>query len=581
MVNELEKSSLEEKFFNNNDILKLPELIEIYYAEGKYPLVYYLSKMYENELQILSFYKMLALIELDRLPEAKALYESKYEEWLNLCKQYNVYWKYIILFLLYFKVEYRPKWLIDIIDIHYDCELVQFLELTESVSLDNLYKLPLYINILMQYPKLKKIYSIQEENKSQNISNQDRKLKWSYWEKYNSALISKPLDENYICCLYSDEEIKIYSYKPHQIAASMHILTDGQNTLIFDCGAEICQDGIKCINLQSVLNDLGITKVDGIFISHGHLDHYGSLNENLYFPCYMTEDTLNIIKRVSPNILLRNVNLKRMYETTNINGIKIKSIPNGHILGSVLFDINWNDQKRIIYTGDYCLEDQKSCSGLDIKTLMSDQRTVDILLTESTYGQRHEILSLKEYEQVFSDVCELVIKHGKKVIIPSFAVGRAVETALLLENLVKEKGYKILIDGLAANLTEYYQNSMGRSIIGSNISVCRDDLELIEKISSYDVIIASSGMMKPGSTSYQYLQEMLGMSNICVIKVGFIHKYEDMLISVFNRRGKNVTFFDIPLSAHAYYDNLTLTLDSISPNLAIYVHGQWIDTPKI
>ena len=190
------------------------------------------------------------------------------------------------------------------------------------------------------------------------------------------------------------------------------------------------------------------------------------------------------------------------------------------------------------------------------------------------------MLSLHEYETVFKNICESIIKFGKKIIIPSFAVGRAAEIAMLLKDSARKNGFTILIDGLAAQMTEYYQNSMEQTIIGSNISVCTSNLELRERIYNYDVIIASSGMLQEGSASYAYMQEMLDLEKICVLKVGFIHEYESMLMSVFNRRHQNVTFFDIPLSAHADYKSLVAVTEKISPETAIYIHGHSIAPPN-
>ena len=575
-MNELNKNSLEEKFFGKSDLMALPELIEIYYSEEKYPLVCYLANIHEREFEVMSFYKMLALMNLEKISAAKIIYNSKGEEWFNICKQYKVYWKHIILFALYFKIKKLPEWLSTVANENYDSELTQLLELTNEVAEENLKDLPIFCSVAKKYPVLKKIYTVAKKNKNSVTTFED--MRWKIWEKYNQALIEKKLDENQVTCVY-DEDIKIYSYKPHQVAASMHIITDGETSLIFDCGAEISQDEVIYIPVKDILSALNISKVNGLFVSHGHFDHYGSLNEFLDCTHFMTKDTANIIKMVSPNILLSNLEIKDFYEGVNIDGIEIKFVPNGHIRGSVLFDINWKDKKRIIYTGDYCTENQKTCIGLDTEFLLTNPKRVDVFLTESTYGKKYDVLSLKDYESVFLYLCQKLLQLGKKIIIPCFAVGRAAEITLLLKDMTRKQGYTILIDGLAAKLTEYYQNSLEQSIIGGNVSVCRDERELSERIESYNVIIASSGIMKIGSTSYNYLQQMLKMHNICVMKVGFTHKHEDMLVSVLNRRNQNVTFFDIPLSAHAYHDNLVCVLESISPYTAIYVHGNGIFPP--
>lgn len=57
----------------------------------------------------------------------------------------------------------------------------------------------------------------------------------------------------------------------------------------------------------------------------------------------------------------------------------------------------------------------------------------------------------------------------------------------------------------------------------------------------------------------------------------FIHKDEHMLMSIVNRSNLNINFVDIPLSAHVSYTGLVETLEKLSPDCAIYVHGLGID----
>ncbi|MBR4027441.1 MAG: hypothetical protein IKJ01_07810, partial [Lachnospiraceae bacterium] len=84
-------------------------------------------------------------------------------------------------------------------------------------------------------------------------------------------------------------------------------------------------------------------------------------------------------------------------------------------------------------------------------------------------------------------------------------------------------------------------------------------------------------MMREGSTSANYIKQLIEQEHICVMKVGFIHKHEHLLTSILNRRKNNLHFVDIPLSAHAGYQGLVETIEKIEANCVIYVHGKGID----
>ena len=71
-------------------------------------------------------------------------------------------------------------------------------------------------------------------------------------------------------------------------------------------------------------------------------------------------------------------------------------------------------------------------------------------------------------------------------------------------------------------------------------------------------------------------EAMMDMKNISVIKVGFIHKDEEMLMSILQRRYHNITYYDIPMSAHASHEELIKLADFLSADITVYVHGNGI-----
>jgi len=542
--------ALESAFYRQRDLISLLKLIGNYYEEKKYPLVFFYAENYKNILQQMEFYEMMSLMEMGYSKRAKEIQQKYTDEWFNLCKQYDIYWKHVALYALYFRDFELSEYYIIKFEQYYDHEIIQLLDYIREDNFYNLLKTDLFRDISIKYPVIQKEWKVQTREKRMEIMTFE-KIQWKVWNNYNKQLGNG--NQYGIELVYKEDELKIYSYQPKRVSASMHIITDNVSTIVLDCGCELEGDKTVRIPVKKILDSLKIEKIDGVFISHAHMDHYGSLSElqRQSEGVYMTQETKQLIQYVSPEIFPGNVTILEEYMSVKLNEIIINFIPNGHIRGSVLMDIFWKGKKRVIYTGDYTLADQETVRGLDVNDLLDfNKKRADVLITETTYGN--------------------------KVIIPCFAIGRAQEIALLLKEIAKEEGFKILIDGLAGKITEFYQNITGISILNANISVCNSDLDYSQKILNNDIILASSGMIKQGSASYRYLEELITGENVCVIKVGFIQKSEYMLKSIKNRKDKNISFVDIPLSAHADYKSLIEVTEKISPECAIYVHGTGI-----
>ncbi len=109
------------------------------------------------------------------------------------------------------------------------------------------------------------------------------------------------------------------------------------------------------------------------------------------------------------------------------NGVTLILHDAGHILGSAFAEINCKG-KRVIFSGDV------GNIGKPIIRDPSTPRKADLLVAESTYGNRkHELIgkTVKEFGRIISET----FARGGNVIVPSFALERAQDLIYYLREL--------------------------------------------------------------------------------------------------------------------------------------------------
>ncbi|KAE9445978.1 hypothetical protein C3L33_22126, partial [Rhododendron williamsianum] len=114
------------------------------------------------------------------------------------------------------------------------------------------------------------------------------------------------------------------------------------------------------------------------------------------------------------------------HQTLEVNGIRFWCYTAGHVLGAAMFMVDIAGV-RVLYTGDYSREEDRHLRAAELP-----QFSPDICIIESTYGvQLHQPRHIREKR--FTDVIHSTISQGGRVLIPAFALGRAQELLLILD----------------------------------------------------------------------------------------------------------------------------------------------------
>jgi len=116
------------------------------------------------------------------------------------------------------------------------------------------------------------------------------------------------------------------------------------------------------------------------------------------------------------------------YHTTHtVSSIKFTPYPAGHVLGAAMFLLEIAGLK-IFYTGDYSREDDRHLIPAEVPKGIK----IDVLICESTYGIATHIPRLEREQQLLKSISN-IINRGGRVLMPVFALGRAQELLLILD----------------------------------------------------------------------------------------------------------------------------------------------------
>ena len=126
------------------------------------------------------------------------------------------------------------------------------------------------------------------------------------------------------------------------------------------------------------------------------------------------------------------VELVDFHQVVEHNGIRFWSYNAGHVLGAAMFYIEIGGV-RLLYTGDYSMEEDRHLVPAEVPSLEPH-----VLIMESTYGtQKHESRDVRE--ALFTSTIERIVQRGGRCLIPAFALGRAQELLLILDEYWKER----------------------------------------------------------------------------------------------------------------------------------------------
>lgn len=361
-----------------------------------------------------------------------------------------------------------------------------------------------------------------------------------------------------------------------EVTGSCHLIDTGDVRFLIDCG--MFQGGREAERKNRETFEFDAREIAFVLLSHAHIDHSGLLPrlaaQGFRGPVYATHATVDLCRVMLPDSayiqereaqqwdldrrrshrklrheraplytvaqaqaslrLMRGVDYDEVFEPTP--GLKCVLRDAGHILGSAIVEVVLPGKPgtRIVFSGDL------GQPGHPIVRDAARIRHADVLLVESTYGNRcHKGMDATLDELALALTSTLVETRGN-VVIPAFAVGRTQDLLFLLARLRREgrvPPLEVFVDSPMAmaatqvtmrhaalfdDETKTALDWMHEGQLGLRVRFVQEVEESIALNSRRGgaVIISASGMCDAGRIKH-HLQHNLARSECSVVIVGF------------------------------------------------------------
>lgn len=385
--------------------------------------------------------------------------------------------------------------------------------------------------------------------------------------------------------------------------------------VMFDAGVHPAYDGLACLPYFDMIDDPA--KIDVLLVTHFHLDHCASVpyfTEKTSFKgrIFMTHPTKAVFKLILSDYVkvsnisteeqiyteqdllncLEKIEVINYHQEIDVNGIKFWCYNAGHVLGAAMFMVEI-DGTRVLYTGDYSRQTDRHLMMAELPTV-----SPDVLIVESTYGKQvHEPRETRE-RRFTSSVHNIVGKRRGRCLMPVFALGRAQELLLILDEYWQAHpdlhGVPIYYASQMAQRAQaiyqtyiYMMNQHIRDRVAVHNPFEFKHVSYLKTLADFDdsgpsVVMASPGMLQSGMSRELFERWCPDKRNGLVIPgyvvEGTLAKHvltepDHVTLMSGLTAPRRMTVEYISFSAHADFAQTSEFIDALEPPHIVLVHG--------
>ena len=361
-----------------------------------------------------------------------------------------------------------------------------------------------------------------------------------------------------------------------EVTGSCYLVETTDTRFLVDCG--MVQGGREAPARNRKPFAFDPKSIDFVLLTHAHIDHSGLLPKltraGFQGPIYTTAATADLLqvmlpdsahiqegdaeraKRYTRSAPGGSAELPPLYTLEDAQdclrqvrstaydqefmphtGARCRFRDAGHILGSAIIEV-WISEHgqtaKLVFSGDL---------GQPGRPILRDPTPIedaDILVMESTYGDRtHKDMASSEGELI-EIVDRTLHEQGGNVIVPAFAVGRTQEILYHLHRLTREgrlRNLKVFVDSpMATEATRITRqhielfdaqakdlagwHAVGKDLPYLHFTASADESRALNQIHSGAIIISASGMCDAGRIKH-HLRHNLPRRECGVLITGF------------------------------------------------------------
>jgi ribonuclease J len=378
----------------------------------------------------------------------------------------------------------------------------------------------------------------------------------------------------------------------NEIGKNLTVFWYGNDMIIIDCGMafpDADMPGVDIVIPDFTFLEQNKDKIRGVFITHGHEDHIGSLAyllKKITLPVYGTRLTLGLIKnKLIEHGLDRSTRLNEVSprDTVKAGCMSVEFIRVNHSIPDACALAIRTPVGVIVHTGDFKVDFTPIEGGIiDLPRFAElGAEGVMLLMSDSTNAERpghtnSERTVGKSFERLFARA------EDRRIIIATFSTN--IHRVQQIIDCAYKSGRKIAVFGRSMLNVIDVAGSLGYLNVPEGLIIDIDEMNRFptEKI----VLITTGSQGEPMSALTR--MAMNEHKNVTITPDDFIiisatpipgnEKFVTRVVNELMKRGAEVIYqsmYEVHVSGHACQEDLKLMLSLTKPRYFMPVHGEY------